>query len=95
VLKRAAWGFGAATIVVWILLVAPSPLSLLAAALWQPVFIASLFFGLWLALLDCPRCGAKFNGWFGRSEAESYIDDECQNCGLRKAQLAAIAKPRD
>ena len=91
--SRGAAGFAVVTVVSWILQVTSGPLSLLARAMWKPALLAALFFGLWSAFLDCPRCGEKFNGWFGRGETES--SDECQNCGLRKSQLSAIAKPRD
>ena len=93
-LGRASWGFGATSLLCWVLLVFPTPVLPIVRAVWLPAVLAFLFFGLWSALLDCPRCGEKFRGWFAGGESE-YLADECQNCGLTKAQLSAVAKPRD
>lgn len=93
-LGRATLGFGAMSLLSRILLFAHTPAFPFARAVLLPAVLAFLFFGFWGALLDCPRCGEKFRGWFGGGEA-AYLADECQNCGLTKAQLSVIAKPRD
>ena len=93
-LGRATWGFGVLSVLCWILLHAATRVSPIARAVALPAVLAFLFFGLWGSLLDCPRCGEKFRGWFAGGEPE-YLDDECQNCGLTKTQLSAVAKPRD
>jgi DNA-directed RNA polymerase subunit RPC12/RpoP len=86
--------FGAAILLCWILRLAPNPFYRVARAMWPPLSLACLVFAFWGSLLDCPRCGQSFRGWFGE-EQRQYFGDECQNCGLRRSQLAAIAKPRD
>jgi hypothetical protein len=36
---------------------------------------------LWWTFLDCPRCGAKFTGWWG-SEFNVWNLSECQECQI-------------
>ncbi len=93
-LTRAAWGFGAIGLLCWVPIVVRASVSPIARAVGLPSVLASLFFGVWCSSLDCPRCGEKFRGWFVSGEPE-YFPDECQNCGLTKTQLSAVAKPRD
>lgn len=60
------------------------------AAVRRPVFLIAFGIVMSGSLMDCPRCGESFRGWFGRR----YLLDECQNCGLRSSELSAIARPR-
>lgn len=94
VLKHATQGFGVAVLLCWLFRLAPNPFYQVARAVWTPLFFACFFFGLWGSLLECPRCGQQFRGWFSRGQ-RLYFGDECQSCGLRKEQLSAVAKPGD
>jgi hypothetical protein len=62
----------------------------IAAAIRKPVFWVAFAFAIWGSLLDCPRCGQSFRGWFGRR----YFGGECQNCGLSYRDLSSIGRPR-
>ena len=61
----------------------------IAGAVGKPLFLVALGIAMMGSLMDCPRCGESFRGWFGRG----YLRVECQNCGLTSAELASIAKP--
>jgi len=61
----------------------------IAGVVRKPAFLIAIGVAILGSLMDCPRCGESFRGWFGRR----YLADECQNCGLSYAQLSSIGKP--
>lgn len=63
----------------------------LATTIIRPVFLLTVFCAAWWSLLLCPRCGAKFSGWWG-SEYDAWSASECQECGLSLARISTIAK---
>jgi hypothetical protein len=63
----------------------------LAKVTVYPAFWVTVISTLWWTFLECPRCGAKFSGWWG-SESEAWSVSECQECGLSCHDLSALAK---
>jgi hypothetical protein len=57
----------------------------------RPVFLISVVCAVWRSFLPCPRCGAKFSGWWG-SESASLSVSECQECGLTLTRISTICK---
>jgi hypothetical protein len=66
------------------------PIFPIARAIHKPAFYVAFGFAILGSLLDCPRCGESFRGWFG----SRYFGGECQNCGLSCRELSSIGKPR-
>ena len=91
-IKRTTAAAGVLYVACWILALGQSPFYAVGMAFRKPLVFALFGSAIWLTLLECPRCGESFRGWF-RSEVAAYIGDECQNCGLSGTQLSAIAKP--
>lgn len=91
-LKRLTGAIGILYLVCWILVLGKTPFSEVARMLLKPMLFGLFGFAIWTSLMECPRCGESFRGWF-RRRAAAYIGNECQNCGLNGTQLSAIAKP--
>jgi hypothetical protein len=61
----------------------------IAGFLNKPLFVVALGIGFSGSLMDCPRCGQSFRGWFRRG----YFGNECQNWGLSYRELSSIGNP--
>jgi hypothetical protein len=62
-----------------------------ARAVVYPAVWITIGSTLWWTLLECPRCGAKFSGWWGL-EFDVWNLSECQECGLSCSELSALSK---
>lgn len=91
-LKRVSWIGAAIFIACWLLTIRPNPLFALVRVARIPLVLALFSLAIWQSVLECPRCGENFRGWFSRG---AYFGDECQNCGLSGTQLSSIAQPQD
>jgi len=63
----------------------------LAGLIFYPAFWVTVICGVWWTLLECPRCGEKFSGWWG-SEHDDWGTSECQQCGLSCDDLSALRR---
>jgi hypothetical protein len=67
------------------------PLTQVARAILYPAFWITCGAGLWWGFLECPRCAAKFSGWWA-SNTDRWDVSECQECGLSCSELSVIAR---
>jgi len=90
---RLGWAAGLSFLVLLgSILLSNATMNPLARGAGKPALAAFVLLLLWRSSLDCPRCGERFRSWFGGEH--DYFADECQNCGLSKREISAVARPR-
>lgn len=89
-LRRAYWILGAAQIAFLIATFRARWLTPVIVKIWPLALLAFVGSILWVATLDCPRCGQTF-----QTNNRYEFADECRSCGLTLRQLSSIAKPTD